>query len=131
MRRTIFDPLCSISYGISVPGTDFGARDRETEFDVLSGLYNQRNRSYLGSFANNIIYSSLYDQYDKSYNLDIQPVRCEEEAECSICQERVQLNENMSVLPCNHVFHYNCLVKWSDHGRNCPLCREEIPLIEG
>mmetsp|Transcript_24907 Transcript_24907/g.35127 ORF Transcript_24907/g.35127 Transcript_24907/m.35127 type:complete len:134 (+) Transcript_24907:267-668(+) len=48
--------------------------------------------------------------------------------ECSICL--ALLTEDLSVLPCNHVFHTKCINKWSAEKnrqqsgkKRCPYCR--------
>jgi hypothetical protein len=46
--------------------------------------------------------------------------------ECSICLKRFTTREPViRTSRCGHLFHYNCLSKWSGTGRNsCPLCRQ-------
>lgn len=67
----------------------------------------------------------------------------EEEEDCSICG--LKLNEKYQYkLQCNHVFHYECLLKTFVHSKNsyysgkytnkCPYCRskcEFLPVING
>ena len=50
--------------------------------------------------------------------------------ECSICLKDTLLTEDLSVLPCNHVFHTKCINKWSAEKnrqqsgkKRCPNCR--------
>lgn len=60
-----------------------------------------------------------------------------EEEDCSICG--LQLNEKFQYkLPCNHIFHYECLLKTfitnSEKDRGCPYCRKKtdyLPLVYG
>ena len=55
--------------------------------------------------------------------------------DCAICG--LSLNDKFPYkLPCNHVFHYECLMKTFDNSnRNrCPYCREKacyLPLVNG
>jgi E3 ubiquitin-protein ligase synoviolin len=30
-------------------------------------------------------------------------------------------------IPCNHIFHLDCLRMWLQHQQSCPVCRAEIP----
>lgn len=46
------------------------------------------------------------------------------ETECCICFERYQDKMIMQMLPCNHIFHYNCLWKWYQIETICPMCRD-------
>ena len=42
---------------------------------------------------------------------------------CSICQ--VSLHQgSATVTPCGHIFHYNCVIQWLYHNKNCPHCRQ-------
>ncbi|XP_058748417.1 uncharacterized protein LOC131621396 [Vicia villosa] len=55
---------------------------------------------------------------------------------CCICMERFhdELEEGgdsddvkISTMVCGHVFHYDCIVKWLQTSRACPLCRYAMP----
>ena len=57
---------------------------------------------------------------------------------CSICLEKFVEDESMvSLTSCNHIFHYDCLKKWSEKNTGhfkCPNCnydflKEEEPMI--
>ncbi|XP_020217812.1 E3 ubiquitin-protein ligase ATL4 [Cajanus cajan] len=52
---------------------------------------------------------------------------------CNICMERFQDDVNsLSCLsmPCNHVFHSDCIVKWLQTSHMCPLCRYPMPIAK-
>lgn len=40
---------------------------------------------------------------------------------CGICREL--LVEDTKTLPCNHVFHTECIDAWTDRVNQCPFCR--------
>lgn len=49
---------------------------------------------------------------------------------CVICWENLDLNAGEFVnnkLPCNHVFHENCIYPWLCRNDTCPLCRYKFP----
>eukprot|EP00403_Amphidinium_massartii_P037723 CAMPEP_0178442104 /NCGR_PEP_ID=MMETSP0689_2-20121128/37951_1 /TAXON_ID=160604 /ORGANISM="Amphidinium massartii, Strain CS-259" /LENGTH=220 /DNA_ID=CAMNT_0020065557 /DNA_START=61 /DNA_END=720 /DNA_ORIENTATION=- len=48
--------------------------------------------------------------------------------ECSICLEEFASDTKVVMLPCNHVFHTACALKWVGRrgSGQCPLCRAEI-----
>lgn len=54
-------------------------------------------------------------------------------AECSICMDPVELGTEVTVLPCKHWFHYNCIEMWLTQHNTCPHCRRSIdaPAQEG
>lgn len=47
-------------------------------------------------------------------------------AECSICMEAVELNIEVTVLPCKHWFHFDCIKAWLGQHNTCPHCRRSI-----
>lgn len=42
---------------------------------------------------------------------------------CPVCLEP---NNNVLLLPCQHQFHADCILKWTERSFACPLCRTEI-----
>lgn len=48
------------------------------------------------------------------------------ETDCSVCQERFQDKEKASSLPCNHLFHKDCIEPWLQLHNACPVCRKPI-----
>jgi E3 ubiquitin-protein ligase RNF115/126 len=51
-------------------------------------------------------------------------------AECSICMENVELDSEVTSLPCNHWFHQDCVVAWLKEHDTCPHCRKPITNAE-
>lgn len=47
-------------------------------------------------------------------------------AECSICIESVQVGEEVTLLPCHHWFHEECIKAWLNEHDSCPHCRKPI-----
>ncbi|KAL7753813.1 hypothetical protein RI367_000745 [Sorochytrium milnesiophthora] len=46
---------------------------------------------------------------------------------CVICLDEFQDEDELRVLPCNHMFHLVCVDQWLIERRNCcPVCRMEI-----
>lgn len=45
-------------------------------------------------------------------------------AECSICMDNVELGQEVTVLPCNHWFHGECVISWLKEHDTCPHCRK-------
>jgi len=44
---------------------------------------------------------------------------------CSICMSTLT-DTNTSTTPCDHVFHFACLLRWSNTSNVCPECRAEL-----
>ncbi len=79
-----------------------------------------------------LLQRSLYDQELKrndSIELDVckQPCTKEDEKDdCRICMNNFEENEDKTLLPCTHKFHYDCLIEWGKHKQECPICRASI-----
>ena len=53
-------------------------------------------------------------------------------AECSICMDECPLGTQVTVLPCKHWFHHDCIKAWLIEHDTCPHCRRGItPRDEG
>jgi hypothetical protein len=59
----------------------------------------------------------INDVYDASQNV-----------RCAICQEHLQEDDNMLVMPCGHAQHDECLRNNLAVTNVCPVCRHELPL---
>jgi hypothetical protein len=46
---------------------------------------------------------------------------------CSICFDDFEENDDVSILKCNHLFHYKCINKWlMENKTTCPICRKNF-----
>ncbi|KAK4840715.1 hypothetical protein QYF36_016315 [Acer negundo] len=43
--------------------------------------------------------------------------------DCSICFESVGVCEIVARMPCSHLFHTTCIIRWLHRKPSCPLCR--------
>ena len=44
---------------------------------------------------------------------------------CPICQEEYRENDTVRILPCEHIFHNDCVDNWLlEHSHKCPCCRQ-------
>ncbi|KAL2872827.1 putative RING finger domain protein [Aspergillus lucknowensis] len=50
----------------------------------------------------------------------------EGKAECSICMDSVKVGDEVTVLPCTHWFHPQCIEMWLNQHNTCPHCRRGI-----
>ncbi|KAF8784001.1 hypothetical protein HU200_000042 [Digitaria exilis] len=49
------------------------------------------------------------------------------EVRCAICIGDFEVGDDLSVMPCSHVFHEGCIAKWLARSRLCPCCRHALP----
>lgn len=53
-------------------------------------------------------------------------IGAEGKAECSVCMDNVSLGDEVTVLPCSHWFHGECVGAWLKEHDTCPHCRQGI-----
>ena len=46
---------------------------------------------------------------------------------CCICLSEINSGEETVLLPCGHLFHWNCCFTWLNKNNTCPICRFELP----
>ncbi|XP_030073847.1 E3 ubiquitin-protein ligase RNF126 [Microcaecilia unicolor] len=46
--------------------------------------------------------------------------------ECPVCKDDYTVGENVRQLPCNHLFHNDCIVPWLEQHDTCPVCRKSL-----
>ena len=46
---------------------------------------------------------------------------------CSICLTSIDKDQDTILIPCGHLFHNQCIVKWLEMHNTCPVCRYELP----
>lgn len=63
--------------------------------------------------------STIWKEKERLRNLHFE---CEE---CSICLNIIN-NNNYSILPCGHKFHFNCIHSSLQYNDTCPICRIKV-----
>ncbi|KIV89156.1 hypothetical protein PV10_08748 [Exophiala mesophila] len=129
---------------------DEGERNPEpypTPFDLLGALFNPGQGGRHGDMvfsqeAFDQVMSQLMEQNSGSSapppasaeaiqalekkKIDAEMLGTEGRAECSICMEEVSLGAEVTVLPCKHWFHGECVTAWLKEHDTCPHCRSPI-----
>lgn len=63
--------------------------------------------------------------------ITIEDLGNEGRADCSICMDEVNLDEQVTMLPCHHWFHGDCVKAWLTEHDTCPHCRQGIMPKDG
>ncbi|KAI9278134.1 hypothetical protein BC943DRAFT_298333 [Umbelopsis sp. AD052] len=50
----------------------------------------------------------------------------EKYAHCAICTDDFNLNEEVTILPCEHGYHADCITPWLKVNGTCPVCRYSL-----
>ncbi|KPI83723.1 hypothetical protein ABL78_7226 [Leptomonas seymouri] len=45
---------------------------------------------------------------------------------CFVCLRRFQDEEDVAELPCAHLFHFSCIIRWLRRQGSCPCCRADV-----
>ncbi|KAH9075076.1 hypothetical protein Ae201684P_003761 [Aphanomyces euteiches] len=65
----------------------------------------------------------IQDHSDAEASIDVR----KNARECVICQVDVEVGAEVVRMPCQHVFHTECIKQWLKIRNSCPICRVEIP----
>ncbi|KAH3767822.1 RING finger protein [Pelomyxa schiedti] len=57
----------------------------------------------------------------------IQQKHIDDKEECNVCKDDFQLDEEVVMLPCKHLYHQDCIKPWLNMHNTCPSCRFELP----
>mmetsp|Transcript_11652 Transcript_11652/g.18961 ORF Transcript_11652/g.18961 Transcript_11652/m.18961 type:complete len:341 (-) Transcript_11652:42-1064(-) len=49
---------------------------------------------------------------------------------CVICQDYLKEKEIVKRLQCKHIYHASCIDEWLERTLACPICMQEIPLVD-
>ncbi|OMO93897.1 Zinc finger, RING-type [Corchorus capsularis] len=51
----------------------------------------------------------------------------DDQEQCVFCMKRMVMGSEVISLPCSHVFHRGCIVRWLNTSHTCPICRFKLP----
>jgi hypothetical protein len=87
-----------------------------------------------GGEEDNEEYDEIFNQKKKSFILELDEFQYKhllkysaiKEEKCAICLQKYKSYEIIKEFPCKHIFHKNCILKWTKKSNKCPLCKYDI-----
>ncbi|OVA20720.1 zinc finger protein [Macleaya cordata] len=49
---------------------------------------------------------------------------------CAVCKDEFLIDVEAKQLPCNHLYHFDCILPWLEQHNSCPVCRFRLPTDE-
>jgi len=96
---------------------------------------NSNSQRIIESLITNIIQEGIHEEESQGLseetiaelrNQSYQYTTSDNIQQCSICLENFSENNNVISLPCEHIFHLDCIERWGQSHNSCPLCRNAI-----
>jgi hypothetical protein len=99
----------------------------QSQFQQHTNHQQQQQQSYFNFMPTTTMAVTQGLNLIKMADLPVRLVKPHEKVElCPICHESFQIDPFVNELPCGHVFHMDCIMKWLKDQNTCPFCRYKL-----
>ncbi|PPS11702.1 hypothetical protein GOBAR_AA08944 [Gossypium barbadense] len=119
-NRSPFNPVIVLRGGTATPSPSGGDSSVEQNGRGLSQMEIQnagRNEQPPASKA----------AVEAMPTVEINETHIDDELCCAVCKEQFELGTKVRNMPCDHLYHSNCILPWLQLRNSCPVCRHELP----
>ena len=95
----------------------------------LNAIYNCYSSNETDTNTNTNTYNQLLLQKMSEEITQFNNILYKENDGCVICLDNFKTDEKIIKLPCNHIYHPECIQDWLKNNITCPLCRNELSII--
>ena len=90
----------------------------------------RRNAIYGGSvlYSSSILPTVKYDELETIVRRTLR--KNVKNVICSTCRNHYEKRDNVSILPCGHMYHDDCIYSWLRCHGTCPMCRSDVATSE-
>ncbi|EEQ82778.1 hypothetical protein NCER_100445 [Vairimorpha ceranae BRL01] len=73
-----------------------------------------------------VLFSFLFCKSEKYETLTVTSQNIANFNSCAICLENYEVDQNVSKLICQHIFHRDCIQEWFQMSQTCPACKKDL-----
>ncbi|GFH14902.1 RING-type domain-containing protein, partial [Haematococcus lacustris] len=102
--------------------------ESSTEVDVDAMSY--ADLTTLGEIAGTVnrgLPPSAIASLPKTAYCQLQQDQCHLD-KCCVCQLEFMADDQLTLLPCSHYYHEDCIATWLGINKVCPVCNAELPV---
>ncbi|KAL9233547.1 hypothetical protein vseg_008528 [Gypsophila vaccaria] len=141
VQRRRYDGTEYCSPWSSFVGQAPGRMPRNDAFEMFFNGNNPGSRGNNGDFFVGTGLQELIDQImvqrqgpppaprsaiDRMPTIKINQTHHQTDSHCPVCKDRFELGSEARQMPCNHIYHSDCIVPWLVMHNSCPVCRQEM-----